>query len=516
MSSTGTLCLLLGDQLDTSYPASLELDRDHDVILMVEVKQASLEPLSHVQRTVLFLSAMRHHARVLEDDGWTVRYVELTDDDNTHDFESELSRAIEELDPERVACIEPGSFSVRAAIENACATADVELRLEPDPHFLCSLEDFESWAKGRKALTMEYFYREQRRSLGVLVDDDGNPEGDTWNFDKENRESFSAEPTSPPPPTFDPDDITDAVMRGVAAELPDLPGSIDAFNWPVTRDQALECLRSFIDHRLPDFGTYQDAMWTGEHTLYHSLLSPMLNLKLLNPREVCQAAIDAYEDDAAPLNSVEGFIRQIIGWREFIRGVYYHESEAYASRNALEHQGELPEFYWTGETDMNCMKHALTSVLEHAYGHHIARLMITGNFAMLAGVSPQAVNDWYLGMYADGVEWVTTPNTIGMALHADGGVVGTKPYAASGNYIRRMSNYCSSCRYDVRARTGGDACPFNTLYWDFLMRHEDRFSKNNRMSLMLRNLEKIDTDERTQITVHATDIRKAIGVGEIG
>lgn len=509
------LALILGDQLDRSYPVTLGLEKQHDLIVMVEVKGASEHPPSHIQRTVLFLSAMRHHAKALRKSGWTVDYVELSDADNTHSFGGELARAIERHTPESVACIEPGAWSVRDEIEAACDEADLELDMREDPHFLCDHETFETWAKGRKELVMEYFYREQRKRLGVLMTDDNKPEGGDWNYDKENRKSFKKAPDAPPIATFKPDAITKQVIKDVQQQLPNLPGTIDAFNWPVTREQALEALNDFVSDRLKFFGDHQDAMWTGQHTLFHSVISPAINLKLLNPREVYQAAIDAYELGKAPINAVEGFVRQIIGWREFIRGVYYHEGPGYDQRNELEHHGDLPEFYWNADTDMKCMSEALSSVVDHAYGHHIERLMITGNFALIAGIHPTRVHEWYLGMYADAIDWVTAPNTVGMALHADGGVVGTKPYAASANYINKMSNHCKYCSYDRSKRSGDNACPFNVFYWDFLIRQEDRFSKNHRMRMILKHVEKMDKQERVQITTSANSIRDTFGIGSV-
>lgn len=507
-----TLALILGDQLDTSYPKHLGLDKDTDTIVMIEAAGESKRPLSHTQRTVLFLSAMRHHAQALRDDGWDVRYTNLTEKDNSQSLPKELTKRIKSLEPDRVVCIEPGSHTLAAELEKACDDAHTQLETTEDPHFFCTHERFNTWADGRKELTMEYFYREQRRELGHLVDDDGNPEGGEWNYDKQNRKTFKSAPDAPDPTNYSTDEITEQVIEDVNEVLPGLPGSADGFNWPVTRRQALSGLNAFIKHRLPDFGDYQDAIWTNEPTLYHALISPALNLKLLNPREVCDKAIAAYESGDAPINAVEGFVRQLIGWREFIRGVYFHQGPDYERRNALEHDGQLPEFYWDADTDMACMADALSGVLDLAYAHHISRLMITGNFALIAGVDPKAVNDWYTGMYADGVDWVTTPNTLGMALHADGGVVGTKPYAASANYINKMSNACKSCRYDPKKRTGDDACPFNTFYWDFLIRHKGRFASNRRMGLVLKNVEKLSKDEKTQITVSAKKRREQFGI----
>ncbi|MFK7882867.1 MAG: cryptochrome/photolyase family protein [Phycisphaerales bacterium] len=510
--ATPRLAIILGDQLDIEYPDALRLDKTNDIILMVEIADASVKPHSHIQRTVLFLSAMRHHAQRLRDAGWNVDYVSLTEPKNTNSFDGELARAIKRHKPNSVTCVEPGSFDVLDQIESACDPASLELDIIEDPHFLCDHQTFGEWATGRKELVMEYFYREQRKRLGILLTEDGKPEGGDWNFDKENRKPFKKSPDAPPVIQFKPDSITKQVIKDVQQHLPDLPGKIKNFNWPINRDQALQALDDFVDHRIKFFGDHQDAMWTAQHTLYHSLLSSSLNLKLLNPREVYQAAVAAYESGNAPINAVEGFIRQIIGWREYIRGIYFHQGPGYDQRNALEHEGNLPEFYWTADTDMNCMAEALSNVVNNAYGHHIERLMITGNFALIAGIHPTRVHEWYLGMYTDAIDWVTAPNTVGMALHADGGVVATKPYAASSNYINKMSNYCKHCRYDRTKRSGEDACPFNTFYWDFLIRHEQRFNQNHRMRMMLKHVEKMSKTERVEITTSAASIRDRFGI----
>jgi len=514
-SDTGsTLAFVFGDQLDRTYPEALGLDPERDTIAMFEVGGASREPTSSVMRTVTFLSAMRHHAQALESDGWGVDYTSLTDSENTHAFDREFRRAIDRHKPGRVAAVMTGSHALNKTIRSVCDDAGVELDLIDDPHFLCTLDEFEDWADGRKRLTLEYFYRMMRKRLGVLMDGD-DPAGGQWNYDKENRKSFKDAPMPPAVPEYEPDEITERVIEDVRSQLPDLPGRLGRLIHPVTREQAIGALGSFVQHRLAMFGDYQDAMWTSEPTLFHGVISVPLNLKLLSPRDVYRAAVRAYDEDRAPLNAVEGFVRQIIGWREFIRGVYFHEGADYERRNGLREYGDLPEFYWDADTDMRCMRDAIEGVLELGYAHHISRLMVTGNFAMIAGVEPRQVNDWYLGMYADGVEWVTTPNTLGMAMHADGAVVGTKPYAASGKYIQRMGNYCKHCEYSVSKRSGEDACPFNVFYWDFMLRHEDTFEGNNRMAMALKNLERIGEDERVEIRVSAKSLRKRFGIGAI-
>lgn len=516
-----TLAIVLGDQLDRHAPLLEGLDPEQDAILMMEVREEATHVPSHAQRTALFLSAMRHFASELDGDGFRIRYVRLDAPRNTHDFTGEVRRAVEILSPDRLALTMPGEWRVR---DRAVAWEDelgLPVTIYPDTHFTSSLEEFSAWAEGRKNLVQEYFYREQRKKLGILVDENGKPRGGRWNYDSENREAFRAAPRAPRPYLLRTDEITREVLDLVRSEFPDAPGQLDSFVWPVTRAQARRALESFIENRLARFGDRQDAMWSGEPWLYHSLLSSSLNLKLLRVEECVEAALEALEEGRAPLNSVEGFIRQLIGWREFIRGVYWNEGSGYLERNALEHHGSLPDFYWTGKTEMNCLRESIGQVLEYGYGHHIQRLMVTGNFALMAGIRPREVADWYLGMYVDGIDWVTAPNTLGMSLHADGGVVGTKPYSASGRYIDRMSNYCEGCRYDPRKRVpdpdGDDTppCPFTTFYWDFLIRHRERFSSNHRMGRVLKNLERIDDSEQDAIRKQADDYREEFGIGSI-
>jgi deoxyribodipyrimidine photolyase-related protein len=531
--STRTLAVVFGDQLDLDAPLIASLDPARDVVLMMEVAAESTHVPSHVQRTLLFLSAMRHFAGALRERGISVRYVSLDDPDNSQSFDSEVARAGGELQPSEIACTHPGEWRVLRMVESWRERLGVPVRIVPDAHFLTDTETFAGWARGRASLTMEYFYREQRKRLGYLMKGRGRaatPEGGVWNFDKENRLPFGADGPKPPPRLplrYKPDAVTRDVFKAMQRVLPNLPGtlgpkhSLESFAWPVTRAQALAALADFVTHRLANFGAYEDAMWTDTPYVYHSTLSAPLNLKLLNPRECCDAAIAAYRKGEAPLASVEAFVRQLIGWREFIRGVYWYEGEGYAQRNGLDSRGELPEFYWSGRTDMACMSHCVGQVVEHGFGHHIQRLMVTGNFALLAGVHPKKVSDWYLGMFIDGVDWVTLPNALGMVMHADKrsgsspgvtGVVGTKPYAASGRYIDRMSNYCRGCRYDPEKRTGADACPFTVLYWDFLIRNRERLARNQRMTMILKNVDRLDDGVRVEITTSAATLRRRLGV----
>ncbi len=516
MRTARTLLFVLGDQLDARMPALAGLDRDRDAVLMAEVREEAEHVPSHRQRTTLFLAAMRHFAQELIDRGYRVRYVRLDARANTQSLGSELGRAIETLGPERVRITRPGDHRVEALVRAAAEERDVALEILEDESFTCSLETFDAWAgDGRKELVMELFYRRRRRALDVLIDDDGKPVDGRWNFDRQNRETFRSAPDVPTPYLPRPDEMTREVMALVERTWPDAPGRMDEFRWPVTRREALRALRDFVVHRLRGFGTYEDAMWAGEPVLHHSRLASSLNLKLIRPRECIDAALEAYEEGRAAINDVEGFVRQVIGWREFIRGVYYREGPGYLRRNGLGHRGELPGFYWTGDTEMRCLRHCLGEVLDHAWGHHIPRLMVLGNFALTAGVHPAAIHEWFLAMYVDAVDWVTAPNVIGMSQHADHGVVGTKPYAGSANYIHRMSNYCRSCRYDPKQRTGDDACPFNAFYWDFMIRHRERFADNRRMGLAVRNVDRLDQAERKAIRSRARRLRADFGVGDV-
>jgi deoxyribodipyrimidine photolyase-related protein len=488
------LVLVLGDQLHPANLALEDLRKDHVVVLMIETVGEATRAWSHKQRIAVFLSAMRHYARDLEARGWQVDYQPLAAGHAS--LAAGLADAIGRHRPARVSVVEAGEWRVQQDVESACERANVPLRRVEDSHFYCDRDAFRRWARGRRQLVMEFFYRDMRRRFGVLMDGD-QPVGGAWNFDKDNRGSFGrAGPGAVPPRArFEPDEITREVLAEVASRFADHPGSLESFAWPVTASEARAALADFVTQRLPLFGRYQDAMWQGEPWLYHAGLAAALNLKLLDPREAVAAAVAAWEAGHAPLAAVEGFVRQVLGWREFIRGIYWLHMPDYAGLNHFGHDRPLPAFFWNGETDLNCLRQSLGDTLANGYAHHIQRLMVIGNFALLAGLDPKAVCDWFLAVYVDAVEWVELPNTLGMALHADGGIVGSKPYAASGAYIKRMSNYCAGCRYDPGSRSGSRACPFNLLYWDFLARHREALAGNPRMALALKNLERIGDDE---------------------
>jgi deoxyribodipyrimidine photolyase-related protein len=509
--SLRNLVLVLGDQLDPGSPAFKGYRKSSDAVWMAEVEEESNHVWSHKARIALFLSAMRHFRDGLKRKGYSVHYRELGDSGNRGALEAELERAARKLEPEKLLVVEPGEYRIRESLEKTAKKLAVPLEIVSDSHFLCSREEFEEHAEGRKQLRMEFFYREMRKRNDVLMDGD-YPAGGEWNFDSENRESFGREGPDDLPEAFsvEPDSVTRDVIKLVKKRFADHPGSLDRFRWPVKPDDAKKALRDFVRNRLPEFGPHQDAMWTGEPFLNHSLLSSSLNLKLLNPRDVIAAAEKAYRREKADIGSVEGFIRQILGWREYVRGVYWKYMPDYLERNELGANLDLPGFYWTGETDMNCLRHTVGQTLEYGYAHHIQRLMVTGLFALLFGIDPKKVHEWYLAIYVDAVEWVELPNTLGMSQFGDGGIMGSKPYAASGKYIQRMSNYCSGCRYDPGDRTGEKACPFTTLYWDFLIRHKKKLAKNPRMRLQLRNVDRIDGHDRGGIRRAADEVRNRI------
>lgn len=513
------LVLVLGDQLDRNSAAFDGFDATQDAVWMAEVTGECTHVWSHKARIAVFLSAMRHFRNELRKQKTTVHYRQLDDAGNHGGLAAELSETVKRLRPRKLLVVEPGEWRVRQSLTEAARALGVELEILPDRHFLCSCEEFRRHVEGRKQLRMEFFYREMRRRHQVLMSQD-QPVGGTWNFDAENRGSFGKEgpPTVRTPVAFPPDAVTREVLALVEQAFAKHPGSLAHFDWPVTPENAHDALDDFLEHRLPDFGRFQDAMWaegdplpTSElrlHTfLFHSRLSVAMNLKLLDPRDVLAAAEQAYHAGRAPLASVEGFIRQILGWREYVRGIYWHFMPGYAALNELDATQPLPGFFWTGETDMHCLREVIGQSLAFGYAHHIQRLMVTGLFSLLLGVKPSAVHEWYLAIYVDAVEWVELPNTLGMSQHADGGLMASKPYVATGKYIQRMSNYCTGCRYDPGQRTGPKACPFTTLYWDFLWHHEKRLAKNQRMAMQLKNLARIKPDERLAIQKEAGRIK---------
>lgn len=492
------LILVLSDQLTHSL-ASLSAGRKtKDRVLMAEVKDEASGVPHHVKKIALLFSAMRHFRDELKKDGWqNVDYVPLDAAGNTGSLLGEVKRAIADDAPTHIVIVEPGDYTLLKSMEQWESTLGIPVSILPDDRFVCSRPEFKDWAEGRKELRMENFYRDMRRKTGLLMDGE-KPEGGKWNYDHDNREKAPADHRFPDIPRFQPDSTTQDVLALVSEHFPDHVGTLDGFGFAVTREDALTCLDAFIDERLETFGRYQDAMLIGQRFMSHSILSPYINAGLLDPVEVCQRAANAYYAGEAPLNAVEGFIRQIIGWREYIRGIYWTQMPGYLDLNYFGADRPLPDFYWTGDTDMKCMSEAIDQTLEEAYAHHIQRLMVTGNFAMLIGVSPREIHEWYLAVYIDAYEWVELPNTHGMSQFADGGRMSTKPYASGGNYINKMSNYCKSCAYTVSKKTGEGACPFNALYWDFLARNRDKLKDNHRIARIYSTWDRMGEDKQDE------------------
>lgn len=496
------LRFVLGDQLTPSLSSLRDADPQNDIVLICEVAEEAGYVAHHKQKIAFLFSAMRHFASELEDKGFTVRYTKLDDDNNAGSFRAELGRAVDELGVSKVVVTEPGEFRVLEAMRNWETELGIDVEIRDDDRFICSHSEFQNWADGRKELRMEYFYREMRRKTGFLMEGD-DPIGGQWNFDKENRKSLPKDIDLPAPYKPQADDITTDALELVADRFGGHFGTLEGFSLPVTRTQALRGLDRFIKERLPLYGDYQDAMKQGEPTLFHALIAPALNAGLLLPMEICERAEKAYHAGEAPLNAVEGFIRQIIGWREYVRGIYWLKMPDYAQTNFLNAKRDLPEFYWSADTEMNCMRQVVEETRDHAYAHHIQRLMVTGNFALLYGVEPAQINEWYLAVYADAYEWVQLPNTHGMVMFADGGLLGSKPYAASGSYINKMSDYCKNCAFSPSIKNGEKACPFNYLYWNFLIENQAQLKGNRRMAMMYATLGKMDEGKRSQIEADA-------------
>jgi deoxyribodipyrimidine photolyase-related protein len=481
---------------------------------MAEVHEEATYVRHHKKKIAFLFSAMRHFAEELRADGWRVEYRRLDDEDNRGSFTGEVGRAIERRRPECVIVTEPGEWRVRAAMEGWAESFGLPVVIRQDSRFICGVGEFADWARGRKQLRMEYFYREMRRKTGLLMDG-GEPEGGRWNFDQENRKAAKPDLFMPRPRQVKPDAVTREVLDLVAARFGGHFGDLEPFWFATTRRDAEAAFEHFIEASLASFGDFQDAMLTGERFLFHSVIALYLNCGLLDPLAVCRRVERAYRDGKAPLNAAEGFIRQVIGWREYVRGIYWLNMPGYAERNFFGHGRPVPDFYWTGETDMACLRAAITQTKEEAYAHHIQRLMVTGNFALLAGIDPRALHEWYLTVYADAYEWVELPNTLGMSQFADGGLLASKPYAASGAYINRMSDHCKSCRHDVKQRTGGDACPFNALYWDFLARNREKLAGNPRMGQIYRTYDRFPDAEKQRIAASADRTKASLeGAGE--
>jgi len=503
------LILVLGDQLSDTLSALRKADKSTDVVVMAEV-MGEAEYVPHHPKKIAFLfAAMRKFAMRLEQAGWTVVYARLDDPENAQTINGELLRRAEAFGASEVITTRAGEWRVIKSLEEL----PLDVTVLADDRFIATQAEFEGWAEGRKALRMEYFYRDMRRKTGLMMDGD-KPAGGKWNFDHDNRKPAPGSVEYSGPMRFQADDVTREVIDLVREKFRSNFGSLDDFWFATDQGQARQHLSHWIKSGLPKFGDFQDAMMGDERFLYHAIVGLYINAGLLDPLEVCQAVEKAWQNGDAPINAAEGFIRQIIGWREYVRGIYFLEGSDYMDRNALEHKRNLPALYWGKKTWMRCLDKAVEQTREEAYAHHIQRLMVTGNFALLIGVEPSQIHEWYLAVYADAIEWVEAPNTIGMSQFADGGIIASKPYISSGNYIDKMSDYCKECSYKVKVKTGPDACPFNVLYWHFLDRHRDRFKGNHRMGNMYRVWDRMDADKREIVLADADRFLAKLDAGE--
>ena len=499
--------LILGDQLNAEHSWFEEVN-DNVCYVMFEMRQETDYVKHHIQKVVAFFGAMRNFAHAREKEGHRILYYTLDDSQNEQELEKNLNKVISLLGATRFAYQLPDEFRLDRQLQVFCKGLKISSDAVDTDHFLTTRDEMGQFFKGKKKWVMEFFYRYMRKKFDILMVHD-QPEGGSWNYDKFNRNKWKGSPVIPPPYLPKAEDI-EQLQKMIEDQGIETLGSIskDDFLFPMTRTESIKQLDYFCTNLLVDFGSFQDAMHQEETNLFHARISFALNVKILHPLEVINHAIEAYRKhpEIISLSQVEGFVRQVLGWREYIRGLYWKEMPVYKELNALENTNPLPDFYWTGETKMNCLSTTIKNSLEHAYAHHIQRLMITGNFALLAQTHPDAVDEWYLGIYADAVEWVQLPNTRGMSQYADGGMVATKPYVSSGSYVNKMSNYCSSCIYNHKKRLGDDACPFNSLYWNFLDDKKDFFKSNNRMGMMLNLLRKISPEELAAIKTRAYEI----------
>ena len=497
-----SVVLVLGDQLSPCLSSLKAADPADAVVLMAEVMDEATYVRHHKKKIAFIFSAMRHFAAELRETGWRVDYITLDDEENSGSLRGEVARALERHGASRVIVTEPGEWRLMEDMRSWSSRFRAQVDVLDDDRFVSTRAEFAEWARGRKQLRMEYFYRDMRRVTGLLMDGD-EPEGGRWNFDADNRKPARGDDDFPAPLRFAPDATTTEVLALVGERFAAHIGDLEPFWFGVTRKQAEAALDHFIAHALPRFGDFQDAMLKDRKFLFHSVVSLYINAGLLDPLQVCRRIEAAWRQGHAPLNAAEGFIRQIIGWREYVRGIYWLKMPDYADVNFFDAQADLPEFYWTGKTGMACLAAAIGQTIEEAYAHHIQRLMLTGNFAMLVGVQPAQVHEWYLAVYADAYEWVEMPNVLGMSQFADGGLLGSKPYAAGGNYINKMSDYCGSCAFDVKQKTGEKACPFNYLYWDFLARNRELLARNPRLGPVYRTLDRMGDERKSEIDASA-------------
>ena len=501
-SSNGQITVwITGDQCSKNNSALIAADKSNTNILMIESVERGNQLKYHKKKLVLIYSIMRHFAEELEEVGWSVDYYK-----ESPNFKNALDEHLEKYKPEEVWFMEQSEYGANDKLKHLLGKRSI--KIFPHCNFISTGVEFEKLHETPEArVTMENFYHLMRKKTGLLMEN-GKPIGGAWNYDKQNRQSPDENLKIKERKIFEPDKITKAIINMVNKYFADHPGECEPWIYAVTRQDALKAAKDFFEHHLDQFGPYQDAMIYGQNFINHSVLSPYINTCLLHPLELCKQAERMYLNGNVNLSSAEGYVRQLIGWREFVWRVYWRMMPEYKQRNKLKANEKLPEFFWTGETKMRCLEDSLNSTIIYGYAHHIQRLMILGNFALIAGLDPLETNNWFASMFVDGYDWVMVPNVIGMTLHADGGYVGTKPYAASANYINKMSDYCKKCFYDNRDTFGEKACPFNSLYWDFLLQHEKEFSKNQRMNMIMNGLNKKDSSWKAAICKRANELRK--------
>lgn len=502
--SVRTTIWITGDQCSMKNTALKSADKSKSVVLMIESVKRGNQIQYHKKKLVLIYSIMRHFALELEEAGWKVDYYK-----EYPDFGNAVKEHFDKHKTKKLLMMEQSEYKANERLQKLIPK-EIEVEITAHCNFISTREEFEKLHKSKDSrVTMENFYRVMRKKTNLLMDG-ADPVGGSWNYDKSNRLPPDKDFKWKEIKRFEPDQITKDVIKMVDKYFGDHPGSTDNFIYAVTRTDAVLAAQNFMKERLNEFGPHQDAMLEDKPFLNHSILSPYINTCLLHPLELARKAEEEYREGRAQLSSVEGFIRQLIGWREFVWRVYWRLMPEYKERNELSANHKVPEFFWTGKTKMRCMSDSLKTTIDNGYAHHIVRLMLLGNFSLIAGLSPLAVNEWFTQMFVDGYDWVMVPNVVGMTLHADGGYVGTKPYAASANYINKMSDYCKKCPYDLKLATGEKACPFNTLYWDFLIRNEDKFKSNHRMAMMMKNLAGKPDHWRAEIDKQARTIMRNI------
>lgn len=493
-----TLVPILGDQLSLNLSSLRAVNKKDTIVLMTECMDEATYIRHHKKKLVLVFSCMRHFAELLTSKGWQVDYLTLDTPKAPRSIDQSITTAIKRHKCERIVITEAAEYRLQQSLLALQNKVNAEMQILEDTRFMCPHDRFTDWASGRKQLRMENFYREMRLSTGLLMNGK-KPEGDQWNFDKDNRKPANDTVSFHAPLAHKPDNITEACIALVNKKFGKHIGHTDNFWFATTSKDAQKSLKHFIKKSLPTFGDYQDAMLNSERFLSHSVLAIYINIGLLDPMDVCQQVEKAYRDGSVPINAAEGFIRQIIGWREYVRGIYWLKMPEYVDENFFGHQRKLPDFYWTAKTPMACMSRSIEQTIDESYAHHIQRLMVTGNFAMLIGVDPKEVHEWYLAVYADAYEWVELPNTLGMSQFADGGLLGSKPYAAGGNYINKMSDYCKQCQYKVSKKAGDQACPFNYLYWHFLNDNKDKLKNNHRLAQVYRTWDRMSDERKAEI-----------------